>query len=44
MVLVLRHRLSGQRKGRFHRLVFPSLCCLLPTSVVIPSRTILPMA
>ena len=34
------HRLCAWSQARFHRLVFSSLCCLSPTSAVIPSRTI----
>ena len=37
--LARRHRLSAPGRARFHRLVFPSLCCLSPTSAVIPSKT-----
>ena len=33
-----RHALSAQGRTRFHRLIFPSLCCLSPTSAVIPSK------
>jgi Xaa-Pro aminopeptidase len=30
---------SGRSRARFHRLVFPSLCCLSRTSAVIRSKT-----
>jgi class 3 adenylate cyclase len=39
MDLALRHRLSARNRARFHRPVFPSSCCLSPTSAVIPTKT-----
>jgi adenylate cyclase len=39
MGLARRHRLSARGRPRFHRLVFPSLCCLSRTSAVIQCKT-----
>ena len=44
MGLARRHRRSAQGRARFQRLVFPSSCCLSPTSAAIPSRNISSMA
>jgi class 3 adenylate cyclase len=39
MTLMQRDMLSAPGRARFHRIVYPSLCCPSPTSAAIPSKT-----
>ena len=42
--LARRHKRGAHKKARFRRLVFPSLCCRLPTSAAIQRKTTSSMA